>query len=472
MGGVATFATSVAASPFFPVGLGRRIDPDVGLHLHLGYVLPAVAVAVVLMVCGVALVAWRAAGLARHDGSAHPPPGLVLAVRRQTPVPVGLGTTMAFDPGTGRRRVPVRPALAASMVGVIGVVATLTINDGINDALAHPERAGVVADLEISPTGADPAASPTDEWVARVIAAAGPGAAVAQQSRAVVPVDGVGVQTLAMSPAGSGGGTAPAIQLTVIEGRSPGQPGEAAIGPKTARDRSLRVGDTIAVDGIATPLRLVGITLFPPEVHVGFDEGVLVHPDDFELLASAVKADNVVERWLAVDFPDDADIEQAAVAIDVALAGSAQITFVETPIELSNLRNIRTLPIVLAGFLGLLAVSSLALVFAISVRRRSRDFAILRALGLGRQSVHMVLNSQGTAIAAFGLLLGVPLGILVGRQGWKWIAGRVPLEYVAPFTAVAILISVPVAVLVANTLALWPGRRVATMRLVDQLRVE
>ena len=66
------------------------------------------------------------------------------ALRQVSSVPVRLGITMAFDPGTGPQRMPVRPALVAAVVGVAGVVGTLSINAAIDDALAHPELGGQV----------------------------------------------------------------------------------------------------------------------------------------------------------------------------------------------------------------------------------------------------------------------------------------------------------------------------------------
>ena len=49
---------------------------------------------------------------------------------------------MAFQPGTGRSRVPVVPALLGAVVAVVGVTATLSIDHDITNALAHPELAG------------------------------------------------------------------------------------------------------------------------------------------------------------------------------------------------------------------------------------------------------------------------------------------------------------------------------------------
>src|SRR6185295_18306827 len=83
---------------------------------------------------------------------------------------------------------------------------------------------------------------------------------------------------------------------------------------------------------------------------------------------------------------------------------------VDVPVELVNLRNVRTLPIVLAVFLAVLAVAATWHVLMTSARLRRREFAILRALGLTRRGMRSVLNAQATTIGAAGLLVGIPFG--------------------------------------------------------------
>jgi hypothetical protein len=71
-----------------------------------------------------------------------------------------------------------------------------------------------------------------------------------------------------------------------------------------------------------------------------------------------------------------------------------------------------------------------------------------------------------------GLLVGVPLGIALGREGWGRIADDVPLVEARPFAAVAVLLVVPATLVLANLLAVWPGRRVARLRPARLLRTE
>ena len=61
---------------------------------------------------------------------------------------------------------------------------------------------------------------------------------------------------------------------------------------------------------------------------------------------------------------------------------------------------------------------------------------------------------QATTVAAIGLLIGLPLGVGLGRFGWNVFAaelGVVP-EPVAP--ALSVFLVIPAAVLLANVVAL------------------
>jgi hypothetical protein len=89
-----------------------------------------------------------------------------------------------------------------------------------------------------------------------------------------------------------------------------------------------------------------------------------------------------------------------------------------------------------------------------------------------RGNIRAVLNSQGTAIGLFGLVIGIPLGLAVGRLGWRAIAERVPLSVIPPFALVAALLLIPATLIAANILALWPGRVTLSHLPGEELRAE
>ena len=126
----------------------------------------------------------------------------------------------------------------------------------------------------------------------------------------------------------------------------------------------------------------------------------------------------------------------------------------------------------MAGFLALLALAAVAHLLATSVRWRRRDLATLRALGMTRGGARSILAMQGTAVALIGLTVGIPLGVAVGRNGWRLITSRVPLSFVGPIALVSILVLVPAALAIVNLLAVWPGHAAARLRPAEVLRAE
>jgi hypothetical protein len=465
---VVALVTAVLASAWFPLGLGAQIDPVRGMHadwLVLG--LGEIALAA-LALGATGLVAWVAcrSGALRVGSS---PAGPFAWVRRTAPITIGLGTTMAFQRGSGRRRVPTGPALVGAVVGVLGVVATMTINHGLTDALGHPERAGVAWDAAVRPVDADLAhLRPLIDRVRT----ADDVSTVAVVDRVAVDVAGVGVPALTVRP--SRGANRP-IQLVTIAGRSPQRADEVAVGPATARQLHAGIGDTIVLGRPPQRVRIVGTALFPSEVHSAFDEGVWVTPQTLDAVTAPAVAGVELERLVVVRFRAAVDVGAATRRLEKQLDQDPAVSSGEgrqVPVELSNLRNVRRLPSLLAGFLALLAVAALGHVLATSVRRRRRDFAVLRALGISGRGVRLILFVQGSAVAATGILLGIPLGLAVGRTGWQAVADQVPLRYVSPVGLLAVAAVIPVAIAAANVLAVWPGRRAARLQPSEVLRSE
>jgi ABC-type antimicrobial peptide transport system permease subunit len=109
---------------------------------------------------------------------------------------------------------------------------------------------------------------------------------------------------------------------------------------------------------------------------------------------------------------------------------------------------------------------------ATAVRRRSHDLAVLRAAGMTPWQCRGVVVTQATVLAIVGLVFGIPLGLALGRTVWRVVADYTPIQYVAPLAAIALLLVGPAALLVANLLAAWPGRRAARLRIAAVLRAE
>jgi hypothetical protein len=463
-----TFAVALLASPHFPVGLARQVDPDVGYHVDWTLIGPGVVLVVVLVIAAAMFIGRSGHyGRPRERGRAKSSS----AVRRWTPLAIGLGATMAFESGRGRRRIPVFPALLAAVVAVTGVLASFTIDRGISNALHHPELAGVTWNATVTPaTSAQTGRNVTVALARRVTHVKGV-EATAVVDRDVINVDNVGAPVFVVRPI-AGTHSTP-ISLTLISGHAPRGLGEAAIGPATAKDLRVGIGDTVTVGATHVRVRIVGEALFPSDVHSEFDEGIWLAPQQFDGVVPPIgrNGSDSDGREIAVRFV--ADTHNGLQHLQSALGPLASdVEGSDVPDELANLRNLQTLPDVLAIFLGLIAVAALGSVLLSCAYRRGHEFAVLRALGMTRHNIRTVLNSQGTAIGLFGLAIGIPLGIGVGRLGWRAIAERVPLSEVPPLALTAALLLIPVTIFAANVLALWPGRVVLSQSPADELRVE
>jgi len=260
-----------------------------------------------------------------------------------------------------------------------------------------------------------------------------------------------------------------------MSGRAPLDANEGAIGPATARELHVHVGDTIRVGTARTRLRVVGEALFPSDVHAGFDQGLWLTPAGFVANTPKPSVQKQIgpERGVAVRFVTGVNRDAATEKLTSTLGDTVGgVGPADVPVELVNLRNVRTLPVVLAVFLALLAIAAAAHGLMTSARARGREFAILRSLGLTRRGMRSVLNSQATTIAVVGLLIGVPLGVILGRSAWAMVTGRVPLENVPPTPAIGVAILLPCVVLLAVVIALLPSRRVVRLQPGQVLRTE
>ena len=106
------------------------------------------------------------------------------------------------------------------------------------------------------------------------------------------------------------------------------------------------------------------------------------------------------------------------------------------------------------------------------MRRRRRDLALLKTLGLLRRQVSAVVAWQATALTAFALALGIPLGIVAGRLSWSFFADSVGVPGAAQVPLLAVLLIIPIALVLANVIAAAPGWAAGRVQVASVLRSE
>jgi MacB-like periplasmic core domain/FtsX-like permease family len=470
-GATAGVAGAIVASPWMPIGVASLVEPHPGIDADWLVLGAGWAAALLLAAAGTAAAAWAAISPRRAlpRGSAIAT-GAALA---GLPVPVMMGTRFALEAGRGRTAVPVRPALAGVVVGVLGVVAAFTFYAGVRDAAANPARFGQTWQLEafLGENGQD----------------FGPVAAALRAVAARPDVTGV-IDTRVGGAQASGQVSVesfsydamPGKQVPVVltGGRMPATANEIVLAPTTAKHLRAGIGSVVHLTGgtVRLGMTVTGVGFVPAGPHNSYDEGAWLTSAGFARLFHG--AHYAFKYHLAaVSLRPGADVMAEAGLLNTAAAavkGGEGVMFTPpSPVaQVQVVKDVAVLPLALSGFLALLAAGAVGHALALAVRRRRRELAVLRALGLTRRQVRMVVVTQGSVLAGIGLVAGVPLGFVLGRDLWQVVAEFTPLAYRPPLALLALLLIGPVTVLAANLLALWPGQRAAALRPAQVLHAE
>lgn len=468
---ITTVVTAVFASRWFPVGYAAKVDPDRGIRVAPMLVVESVLLLTTLLLIAVTWAAWRSCGSNAPIAVAEAG-RLRTWMRKRRPISVNLGVSMATEWRTGRTRTGAAAALLGATVAAAGVVGMINLNRGVDDALAHPQRAGVAWDATISSNAENTGPRGPSQKLVDDVAGQRDVVAVASVLEVPFQIQGpdersAGVRTFAVIDQPS----KERIRFTVVSGRLPSALGEIALGPSTADAIGVSQGDQIRLsDG--TTCDVVGIALFPNDIHSAFDEGALLAPNQYfaltNRLTERLEGHNLIAVRLA---PGDAQQQLKGLG-DVVGDRADSVDAVDIPRELTNLRNIRSLPLLVAAFLAVVGIAAIGHALFSSVRHRNRDFAVLRALGLTRRGAVAVVAAQATSIALVGLVVGIPSGFVTGRIGWQEVTDRVPLRFEAPIALAALAVVIPVAVVVVNALAVIPSRRASRVNPALVLRSE
>jgi len=281
--------------------------------------------------------------------------------------------------------------------------------------------------------------------------------------------------------------------LTLLAGRAPAVPGEIALGAQTMRAAGLRLGQTVHVtanhqststEDKPTVMRVVGVVVLPRFARGSFaptglgagavvPASVLTEPNQ-----SSGCAGPLCYNFFLLRYRPGTDLAaQNARMTAILRANHCPITSCTTtgdqrPAEIVNYAGIRDIPLILGAVLAVLAVCTLAHVLLTSVRRRRRDLAVLKTLGLTRPEVLRLVAWQATALAAAALLIGVPLGVIAGRQAWAFFANAAGVAPRPDVPLPLVLLAVPVTLLLANVIAALPGWTAARLRPAAVLHAE
>jgi ABC-type lipoprotein release transport system permease subunit len=454
--------TAVVLSPLAPVGVARKAELHTGLQANVALLAIGTGATVALLtLAGVAPVWWgtRRARRRAGDETGSRPSRIGTALTRSgAPTAITAGVRLALEPGRGATAVPVRSTILGTALGVAVIAAILSFTSSIGHLFEEPSLYGWNWDIQVGSSF-----SPELAEDAERIAADPSVEAVALAGQTRLTIDGEQVDTLGLERVQG------AVEPTVVEGRMASAPDEVLLGGRTMRDLDLTVGDEAPVTfGDRTVrMRVVGTGVLGEFAGgAGLGEGAAMTIEGLRRFVP-----DTIRNFVLIRARPGADRDALAEGLRPDYVDEG-VFVPEKPSDLADLERVSSLPFVVAGLLGVLALATLASTVATSVRRRRRELAVLKVLGFVRSQVRATVAWQSSTLAVVAGLIGVPLGIAAGRTAWEVFAERlgVPPRPVIPVVAVALL--VPLLLVLANVVAAVPGRVAARMRPAAALRTE
>jgi putative ABC transport system permease protein len=246
--------------------------------------------------------------------------------------------------------------------------------------------------------------------------------------------------------------------------------GGIVLADKTAAERHLHVGDTLAMtfprDG-EQRLRVVG--LIADETARALSTSYVIslasyprhyseNVDATVYVALADGADQAATRTALkaaiADFPN-------AEVLDQAEAAGARAAAIDQVLGLIT---------VLLGFAVLIALLGITNTLALSIVERTREIGLLRAVGTTRAQLSWMIRAEAVLIAAIAVVAGVALGLGLATATLAGLAADTPLVIRVPVVQMA---AVVVAAVVAGLAAgLLPARRAARLDVLTAIATQ
>ncbi|WP_433336310.1 ABC transporter permease [Spirillospora sp. CA-294931] len=268
--------------------------------------------------------------------------------------------------------------------------------------------------------------------------------------------------------------------MRLRSGRPPGNAGEIALGENIAKEAGHRVGDRVTValsDGTRT-FTLVGVfqygasTLADMMSIVAFEPGtanrlLMERPGTFERI-SVHAEDGVSQERLR---------ESVAAALPAgyeAVTGAKAIDELAEPLRevFAALRMFLLVFAVIAVFVGSFLIFN---TFAMLVARRTRELALLRAVGASRGQVTRSVLGEAAGVGFAGATLGLVAGagLALGLAELMSVVAGDELPFGEPVYPLSAVVSTyAVGVLVTLAAAFVPARRASRVPPVAALRDE
>ncbi len=470
-----------ALSPLAPVGPVRQVDPARGLQFDVpvlaggGLVLFA-ALSVVLF-----FMAWRAVRLPHEILGRRSIPGWRLRTATGLPLPVLIGSNYALGATPGSRPTAVRANLIGSVVAVAAVVTAVVFGASLNGLVTNPDRYGwnwnVLLQVQggygnFLPDSATPSTLGDGDGALDAIMAATPG--VAGWSTFGFTQLSVGGRTIPVLGLATHDGTVepPTVTGAALTDSGPVHighglgPDEIELGALTLQQLHKVVGDTVRVGSgpASRHLRVVGTVTLPSigvslSDHVSLGRGAMLPESTLMAIEGfgtvnkslGAEAFSAIPSTVAINVRPGVDphaVVQRVLAGALAAGADPGDVYQVTQVRgaaIVNAGQMGSQPVALAVAVAASVLISLSATVLAATRKRRRDLALLKTLGMNRGQLGAIVTCQAVWLLVIAVVIGLPLGLLGGRWVWSSFAGSL---------GVVPVVVVPLGALVAGLAAL------------------
>ncbi len=487
LGSLLAVGVTVGLSPLSPLGPVRPVYPDRGIAFD--WTVLGIGLSVLVSVLGAAAVvlAYRTAPhrVGRNYRVAPHGSSVVHGVESAgMPIAGVVGMRLALEPERGRSAVPMRSALLGTILAVALVMATLTFASSLATLVSHPALYGWNWSYALD------ASNDVPPQALKLLAHDSDVSAWTGVNYNTADIDGESVPFIFSNPGAE-------VTPPILSGHGLTANDQIILGSATLAELHKHVGDTVFVSYgssedapfyiPSTREAIVGTATFPAVGYSSFvadhtsmgigalvSEGILpaafqranTYPDPNlngpELVFVRLRGGVSLEAGHA-DMDRIVNVADRVFAADPN-AGSDNNVFVlgvQRPAQIVNYRSIGSTPVILAVGLAAGAVVALALTLAASVRRRRRDLALLKALGCTPRQLAVMVAWQATVSAVLGIAVGIPLGIVLGRELWTLFARNLDAVPDPTVPLLSVVLVAAGALVLANLAAAIPGHSAA-----------
>jgi len=254
-------------------------------------------------------------------------------------------------------------------------------------------------------------------------------------------------------------------EFPIVSGRPARNANEAVLGTNTTARLGVSIGDEIALSSTSFNDRevvIVGTAVLPavgPFVsdRTGLGDGAFVILDE---PANSTRTASLVGIRLRDRTDRDAFAAGLGPLENWSLIFEPPLVLTDSvrSAEIVNVTELRSAPLILIRLLALALFGGFALSIVVSVRDRQRELAILRVLGFRDSNLRASVRWQAFTMMFVGLIVGVPLGVLVGRSAWRAFANQLGVVPRASIPTWILITTIVGSVLLALVAAIVPAR--------------